>query len=98
MFGQTENELRILEDLAIYKLKSAGAKVWAFRSRSRGDYKKFSDIDLLYQVKKTLPSGLIFEITSTLEESDLPYKVDIVSLNDLAESYLEGVLLERREV
>ena len=78
-------------------LKTAGASVWIFGSRSRGDHKKFSDVDILYEFKKESlpPSGLIFSVKCDLDESRFPYLVDLVAVKDLAESYKEQVLRDR---
>jgi predicted nucleotidyltransferase len=98
MFGLTAQEWKMLDALAVQRLKSSGAAVWIFGSRSRGDHKRYSDVDLLYAASQPLPQGLIFEVVSELEESDLPYKVDLVNLNDLADSYRDAVLRDRREL
>ena len=44
-FGLSEDELNTLAQLVVGPLVGAGAKVWCFGSRARGDHKKFSDID-----------------------------------------------------
>jgi predicted nucleotidyltransferase len=96
MYGLTNEEFALLDALAIHRLKSNGATVWLFGSRSRGDHKKYSDIDLLYMTSTPLPRGLIFDITSDLEDSNLPYKVDLVNVQDLADSYKENVFRDRK--
>jgi len=55
--------------------------LFLFGSRARGDYSRFSDIDLgIYKKKKVdLKISLLREI---LENSNLPFKVDIVVLNN----------------
>lgn len=98
MFGLTPEEWKLLDTLAIEKLKTHGCTVWIFGSRSRGDHKPFSDVDLLYSATATLPKGLIYDLKSTLEESDLPFKVDLVNVADLAESYKPSVLRDRRVI
>lgn len=98
MFGLSTDEWNIIESLAICKLKSQGAKVWIFGSRSRGDNNRFSDVDLLYSPSTTISDAEIFEIKSSLEESNLPYKVDLVDIKDLADSYRENVMNDRKMV
>ncbi len=55
--------------------------LFLFGSRARGDYNKFSDVDLgIYKKKDVdLKISLLREI---LENSNLPFKVDIVVLNN----------------
>ena len=68
--------LRILED--ILRQHVPGREVWAFGSRVRGHAKPWSDLDLVVR-GETVPGfqarGLLQE---ALEESDLPWKVDLV--------------------
>ncbi len=72
------NGLKIKEYETLIKiLKShekdiAGVKL--FGSRARGDYKKFSDVDLAVKFIRPVYALLI----SDFEESDLPYTVDII--------------------
>ena len=94
-YGLTDIELKLLMKLCVDPLQKLNAKVWIFGSRARGDYTKSSDIDLLYEVENNLGLSVIGKIESDLEESRLPYKVDLVDLNHLASSYREGVFREQ---
>lgn len=97
-FGLSESQMEILLRLAIEPLKAAGASVWIFGSRARGDQVQFSDVDLLYSFSGKIPQGLISSISENLEDSRLPVKVDLVSEDELAESYRAGVIRERVSV
>lgn len=99
-FGLTSDEYELLNNLAIDPLKKYGAKVWIFGSRARGDQRSFSDVDILFElpVETEFESGFLFEIKDRLEESRLPYKVDLVQLQDVAVSYLPGILKDRIEL
>lgn len=91
-FGLSENEFNLLKKLALDPLKQSGAKVWVFGSRSRGDHKKFSDIDLLFDFMDVAPpKGLLFEIKDSLENSNLSYKVDLVNKKEIAQSYYDNI-------
>lgn len=94
-YGLSEVEFQILKDLLIDPLKDQGAQLWIFGSRARGDHQKFSDIDILFSVSKKLPEIFLFNIKDSLEESNLPYKVDLVNLENLAKSYRDDVLKDR---
>lgn len=91
--GLTAEEFATLDSIIIRPLKAAGATVWLFGSRATGKYKPFSDIDLLYEIKPgaIIDDGMLFDIKSQLEESDFPYKIDLVSRRHLAGSYAEQV-------
>jgi uncharacterized protein len=96
-YGLTDQQLSLLSDLVISPLKAHGATVWIFGSRARGDHKPFSDIDIMFkpQTGKELPSGFLSRLREDLEESRLPFKVDLVDLNEMAESYKDGALGDR---
>ncbi len=99
-FGLEEKHLHQLENLLFVPLKEAGFKIWIFGSRARGDHRPYSDIDFLIERSNEVKnfSSLISTLKEALEESSLPYKVDLVDIRDLAESYKEKVLKERIEI
>lgn len=99
-FGLTKAHFSILDQLLIQPLKLSGAKVWIFGSRARGDHRPASDVDIIYELPSghSLPSGLLFTITSNMEESRFPYLLDLVNVKDLALSYREGVMSEKIEL
>jgi len=99
-FGLNSQEYNLLFSLAIAPLHKAGARVWIFGSRARGDHKPFSDIDVLFELLpgRSLPSGTRAQIEEALEESLLPYKVDLVYAPDMAESYRANVERDKVEI
>jgi predicted nucleotidyltransferase len=50
---------------------------YAYGSRVKGTARKFSDLDLCYQ--EEIPLEIICQIKEELEESDLPFIVELVS-------------------
>lgn len=91
-FGLSSHDFATLRACVVAPLQQAGATVWLFGSRARGDHKKFSDIDLLYSFAGGHePRGLLSELKENAEVSRLPYRVDLVCREELAESYKEGV-------
>jgi predicted nucleotidyltransferase len=48
-----------------------------FGSRAKGTYKTYSDLDLCYQVD--IPDVVISALLDDFEQSDLPFKVDMVA-------------------
>lgn len=57
----------------------------AFGSRSRGDQKRFSDLDLC--TLNPIPRMVIGDIKEAFENSNLPYKVDIIDWNRCSEEF-----------
>ena len=52
-------------------------RFYAYGSRVKGTARKFSDLDLCYQ--EEIPSYVLIEIENELEESDLPFIVELVN-------------------
>jgi predicted nucleotidyltransferase len=97
-WGLEPLDLQLLERLLFEPLKARGARVWIFGSRARGDQKKFSDLDVLFEESNPISLVELSKIREELEESELPIKVDLVAVKDLAESYRASVMKDRVEV
>jgi uncharacterized protein len=96
-YGLTEHQLNILYQFVILPLKANKASVWIFGSRARGDHQPFSDVDIMYEIDKAneLPLGFTAKLKEDIEESRFPFKVDIVNLADIADSYKVGTIADR---
>lgn len=88
-FGLTPEQYRYIFETVVKPLSPLGAKVWCYGSRARGDFKKFSDLDLMIEAPTDL-SSTIGAMSETLEKSNFPYKVDLVQLRDFAATYRPG--------
>lgn len=85
-FGLTESQYRYIREVVVEPVRSLGASVWCYGSRSRGDHAPFSDLDLMIVSDKDL-SKVVCEISETLSKSNFPFKVDLVELSTFAASY-----------
>ncbi len=92
-FGLDEQEYEVLFKTLIQPLIDQGARVWVFGSRARGDYRPFSDVDILYELSsdQPLPKGFLFELKDSMDNSNFPYKVDLVERKEVAKSYRDQV-------
>jgi len=70
------------------------AEVWLFGSCARDEVMQHSDIDIAVLPHDALPSGLLGNLANEIEESAIPYDVDLVDLRHAAPSLIEEV---RRE-
>lgn len=66
-------------------LKKYPYTFYAFGSRVKGNPKKFSDLDLCFI--ENIPSNLLSLLDEDFDESDLPYKVDVINWNTCNESF-----------
>ena len=96
-YGLTASQVSFLETHAFELLRMAGARVFLFGSRARGTQQAFSDVDILVQSNADL-STLIGNFLEKLEESNFPFKVDIVEAKNLATSYRPSVDRDKVEI
>jgi predicted nucleotidyltransferase len=97
-FGLEDRHWNFLNETLIRPLKEQGASVWIFGSRAQACHRAFSDIDVLYSVSHELPPHFVGELLERMENSNFPFKVDLVLEQDLAEGYRAGVLASRVRV
>jgi predicted nucleotidyltransferase len=66
--------------------------VWLFGSWARGDQAPGSDIDVAVSAREPLPPGVLALLRERLEESTVPYRVEVVDLTT-APAALRGAVL-----
>ncbi len=93
-YGLTNTELAYLDKAVITPLKMLGATVYIFGSRARGDHRRFSDVDILVDSLADL-SSTISSIIEEMEESNFPYKIDLVDDRSVADSYRSSIYRDR---
>lgn len=79
MFGLEESEIDAI--CAIFRHYPAIISVTIFGSRAMGNYKKHSDIDLVY--KGTLEEQQERHLYHELDDLPLPYQFDILAYNTI---------------
>jgi len=101
MYGLTDRELALMDS---YFFQIANLeKVILYGSRAKGNYKKFSDVDITLLGKEMGVSDL-FKLQDLLYESDLPYMYDVSLFKSLTNPDLidhinrKGVVLWERKV
>ncbi len=90
------NKFKNLEELRSFLkeyFKDRKVKVDLFGSRARKDNRVFSDVDLAFESQEDISKDLTY-ISELLEESWLPYKVDLVELSKVNEDFRETILKE----
>jgi predicted nucleotidyltransferase len=90
---------RAIEELRRMVLDALGehdAAVWLFGSCARGEARQHSDIDIAILPRDNLHPGFFGELDADIEESTIPYDVDLVDLRNadpvlIAEILREGI-------
>jgi len=67
-------------------------RVFIFGSRASEKHSKYSDYDIGIDGEKSLPSETKILIEEAMEESDLPYKVDIVDFSLVSDNFKKTAL------
>lgn len=88
-FGLTRAQYQLIIKDVVLPLQSLGASLWCYGSRARGDQQEYSDLDIMVEAPTDL-SQAISAIHETLQNSNFPYKVDLVQLCDFADSYKDS--------
>jgi uncharacterized protein len=96
MLELNEAELAIVRELLARRLP--GYEVRAFGSLVRGRAKRHSDLDLVVMSDAPLPDWDLAELRADFEESDLPFRVDVVASGELPESLREEIALHSAAV
>ncbi|HXG21682.1 MAG TPA: nucleotidyltransferase domain-containing protein [Methylomirabilota bacterium] len=73
---------------------SENADVHLFGSWARGEATRPSDIDIAIDPRETLPRGTLARLRERLEESHVPYRVDVVDLRRTDSEFRRRVLTE----
>lgn len=84
-----EEVRRIVLDLVYEK-----ATVYLFGSWARGEATRLSDIDVAIDPHTPLPRGTLARLREQLEESHVPYHVDVVDLSHTDPEFRRRVLAE----
>jgi len=90
--GLRPQDLKIIEQAVAKELPASQApKLWLFGSRATRTHKKYSDVDLLLEASPPATRAQLSKIRESLEESSLPYKVDILRPDDVYPAFLDSI-------
>lgn len=89
-----DEDLAEVRRIVIAGLRGLGAHVFLFGSRARRSARPQSDIDVAILPAAPLPPGTLSAIREALDESRVPFAVDLVDLSRCAGSFCERVLAE----
>jgi len=69
----------------------AATKVYAFGSRVKGTDKQFADFDIAISAPQPLPQFTIDKLNIAFENSTIPFKIDVIDLNNIEKDFLEAI-------
>lgn len=73
-------------------LSGCPVRVYLFGSWAKGSPSRHSDIDVAVDPVRPLPRGTLAILRERLEESRIPYRVEVVDLSTVDESFRQTVI------
>ncbi|MGK5083158.1 nucleotidyltransferase domain-containing protein [Bdellovibrionota bacterium FG-1] len=96
-FGLTSTQFNTLSEILKNGIgPTPPFKAWVFGSRARGTHRPYSDLDLLIESTPPISPRQKELLQEAFEESDLPFKVDLVISENLLEAYRKNIMEERK--
>ena len=78
--------------MVLEELKNEKVKIFLFGSRARGDNFTVSDVDIGYIPKDNFDDKKITFLKEKIENSTIPYKVEVVNFNNVSEDFKNEAL------
>lgn len=88
--------LKQLRELILTYIASKPIQVFLYGSRANSRARKTSDVDIALLSKNNLPKDFIANLREIIEESTIPYQVDITDLNEVDDDFRQKVLKEAK--
>lgn len=92
---KTEEQIK---DIIFQFINPEKYRAFIFGSRATGEFKKFSDYDIGILGQKPIPSENKILIEEMLEESDIPYKVDVVDFSLVSDKFKKIALTKIKKL
>lgn len=78
MINLTNHQINLIKNIIYGFLDKPGVKIFAFGSRVNNTSQRYSDLDLVLKYKSKIPQKTYYQIMDAFEESDLPFRVDLL--------------------
>ena len=88
------NDVEAAMRIASRELGAQRARLYLIGSRARGDAGRASDIDIAILPDAPLEPGTLARIREALEESTIPYEVEVIDLSRVDEAFRRKALAE----
>lgn len=83
-----------LKQIIFDELNQENVRIYLFGSWARHEEKHSSDIDIAIEPTNEIPLSKWTNLVDRVEESTIPYKVDIVNLNNASKELIKNVKKE----
>ena len=89
-----EDAIATVRRILLDGLRGTGARVFLFGSRAGGTVHPASDLDVAVLPHAPLPVGLLAVLREALDESTVPFAVDLIDLSEADSTFRARVLAE----
>src|ERR1700728_2455067 len=89
--------LKQLKNLITDFIRGLPVKVYLFGSRAQGTSNKLSDIDIAILPLQQLPNDFMTNLKERIEESTIPYSVDVIDLSQVDDEFKRKILAKAIE-
>lgn len=76
-----------IKDIVKRSLGGTNYKIFVFGSRATGENRQWSDIDLGILSEGKIPGHVMIKIEEELENSQIPYKIDLVDFRNVSDQF-----------
>jgi len=90
--------LELVKNIIKSVLQDENLKIYVFGSRATGKAKQYSDLDIALKSDSKIDSNKMSKIATELEDTTIPYKVDIIDLNDISEAFKNCIVKDLVEI
>ncbi len=89
-----EDILKQVKEIVLKSVERAPARVYLFGSWARGDERATSDIDIAVEPIGVISPFLLQNLREELEESHIPYSVDVVDTREAHSKLIDNITRE----
>jgi uncharacterized protein len=89
--NKADQYLRQAYEIIAAHMKDHPSRIYLFGSRASGTARTFSDCDIGIEPFRRLPVGLLSRLREKLEESHIPYVVEVIDLTQADEEFAQKV-------
>ncbi len=90
---ESRKVLQQIKDLVLSSMASQDVQIYLFGSWARGEQKQSSDVDIAIEGKENMTSSICM-LREKLEESNVPYRVDLVDMQFASKILLKKIRQE----
>jgi uncharacterized protein len=95
-FGLNDQQTKTIVDIFQSFCGSKRCTVWLFGSRAVEKHRAYSDIDFLIDCDPPCLPGEWSALSEAFDNSELPFKVDLVDAAQIAEGYRASIMSQRK--